>query len=356
MRLVLLACLALSSSPVAFAQTPASSPTAADSALPAVRDLAPVLVTGVHAGPGLWKVSKRDHVLWILGTVSPVPKNMDWYSPQAETVLAQTQEIIGAPGFVGSVGVGGMFKMAFSMPTLLRARKNPDGKTLREVLPADLYARWAALKPLYLGNDRGVEQWRPIFAAGQLYQAALKRSGLESGTGVRERLGKLQKQHRIKHTSTVVRTDIKDPRGLAKSFAKADLDDVACFRSVLDQLELDVANAAHRANAWAHGDIAELTRLFRGDITPCWEAVANTEAARSLGIENAAELTAANWLKSVEAALATNHTSFATLPVSELLAADGLLADLRARGYAVAVPQAEAANAGDEAARVGDSP
>lgn len=305
-----------------------------------ITDVEVVLVSGQYTGPGLWKVSKGDNALWILGTVSPVPKGMDWYSPQAESVLARAQEVIGAPGVTTSVGAGGMFKMAFAIPTMLRARKNPDGKTLRDVLPADLYARWSALKPVYLGNDMSVEEWRPVFAAGELYQAAVKRSGLVNGTGVRKRLGEITKERKTKYTSSSISTDIKDPKGLAKSFARAELDDVQCFRSVLDRLELDVANAAQRANAWANGDIVELTRLFRrGDVTPCFEAVANTEAARSLGMGDAIARGQQLWLKAAESALATNHTTFSTLPVGELLQANGLLARLKAKGYEVVVPE-----------------
>lgn len=318
---------------------PATAP-ANNAAAGKITDVEVVLVSGQYTGPGLWKVSNGDHALWILGTVSPVPKGMDWYSPQAETVLARAQEIIGAPGFTSSVGAGGMFKMAFAVPTMLRARRNPDGKTLRDVLPADLYARWSALKPVYLGNNSSVEEWRPVFAAGELYQAAIKRSGLVNGTGVRKRLGELGKEHRIKYTSATISTQIKDPKGLAKSFARAELNDVQCFRSVLDRLELDVANAAERANAWASGDIAELTRLFRrGDVTPCFEAVANTEAARSLGIGDAVARGQQLWLQAAQSALAANHTSFSTLPVGELLQANGLLARLQAKGYAVVAPE-----------------
>lgn len=322
--------------PAATAPAPAVNAAGADK----ITDVDVVLVSGQYTGPGLWKVSKGEHVLWILGTVSPVPKKMDWYSPQAESVLARTQEIIGAPGFVNSVGAGGMFKMAFAMPTMLRARKNPDGKTLRDVLPADLYARWSVLKPVYLGNDMSMEEWRPMFAASELYQAAIKRSGLTAGTGVGKRIGELEKKHRIKRTSTLIRSEIKDPKGLAKSFSKAEVDDVQCFRNMLDRLELDVANAAERANAWASGDMTQLTRLFRrGDVMPCVEAVAKTEAARSLGMGDVVARSQALWLQSAESALAANHTSFATLPVGELLQTNGLLARLQARGYAVVVPQ-----------------
>lgn len=324
----------------AVAGQPLAAPVAGAPAAGKITDVDVVLVSGQYTGPGLWKVSKGDHALWILGTVSPVPKGMDWYSPQAEAVLARTQEIIGAPGMTGTLGVGGMFKVAFAMPTMLRARRNPDGKTLRDVLPADLYGRWSVLKPAYLGNDKSVEEWRPFFAASTLYQAAINRSGLANGSGVWKRIDELKKKHKIKYTSAVIRTQIKDPKKLAKSFARAELDDVQCFRSVLDRLELDVANAAERANAWAVGDIPELTRLFRrGDVTPCYEAMAKTEAARSMGMDDGIERSEALWLKTVEAALAVNHTSFATLPVAELIEADGLLARLQAKGYAVVAPE-----------------
>ena len=35
-----------------------------------------VLVTGERPGPGLWKISKDNHVLWILGTHAPLAKAM----------------------------------------------------------------------------------------------------------------------------------------------------------------------------------------------------------------------------------------------------------------------------------------
>ena len=58
-----------------------------------------------------------------------------------------------------------------------------------------------------------------------------------------------------------------------------------------------------------------------------------------MGMDDAMERSEALWLESAEAALAANHTSFAMLPVSQLLAPDGLLARLQARGYSVVVPE-----------------
>ena len=56
-----------------------------------------IVVVGQRPGPGLWKVSKDDHVLWIFGTYSPLPDKTIWRSRQGETVLGQSQEVLGLP-------------------------------------------------------------------------------------------------------------------------------------------------------------------------------------------------------------------------------------------------------------------
>jgi hypothetical protein len=328
--------LALATASTAGAQaTAALTPAPADEP----RTLETVVVSGLQSGPGLWKVSKGDNVLWILGTVAPVPKKMQWYSPQAETALAQSQELIGAPGFSAKMSMGGMFKAAFAMPTIMRARRNPDDKTLREVLPADLYARWLPLKARYLGEDDAVEEWRPIFAAGELYKAAIKDAGLQFNNGTDERIEELADKYKLKRTSTKIHAEITEPKKLAKSFANAAVDDIACFRSVLDRLDVDVNQAAQLANAWAVGYMPELTRLSRRvSVASCLEAIAKTDAMRSLGMADAKQRSHALWMKAVDAALANNKSSFATLPVSELLEAGGLWEKLQAKGYTLQVP------------------
>ena len=51
--------------------------------------LAPVTVSGVQPGPGLWKVSRGDHVLWLLGTTSALPANMQWRSDEVERIAQE---------------------------------------------------------------------------------------------------------------------------------------------------------------------------------------------------------------------------------------------------------------------------
>jgi hypothetical protein len=64
--------VAQDATPVAPA-TPPAPQTPAETAT-----LETVLVTGEQPGPGLWKISRGDHVLWILGAQYPLPKKMTW--------------------------------------------------------------------------------------------------------------------------------------------------------------------------------------------------------------------------------------------------------------------------------------
>ena len=55
-----------------------------------------IVVEGRHEGPRLWTVRKGDHTLWILGTISPLPKKMVWQPDAVRAVLRQTQEVVPA--------------------------------------------------------------------------------------------------------------------------------------------------------------------------------------------------------------------------------------------------------------------
>ena len=46
--------------------------------VPEAKLIEEVVVTGIRPGPPLWKVKHEDHVLWVFGTVTPIPKRMEW--------------------------------------------------------------------------------------------------------------------------------------------------------------------------------------------------------------------------------------------------------------------------------------
>lgn len=333
--LVLASCVSWST----LAQQASPSPAPDTTPTGPVIDMDAVVVSGAQPGPGLWRVSRDGHVLYILGTQSPLPKKMTWLSHDVEQAIASSQEAIKPPRVKVDADIG-IIRGALLIPSMLKARRNPDDRTLRDVLPADLYARWQVLKARYLGRDQGVEKWRPIFAARELYEAGLKQAGLAESGIVSPVVDKAIKQHGLKVTTPLLSFKVEQPRQALKEFAGTQLDDSACFRATLDRLENDLPLMTARANAWAIGDIPALRALPYGDQNrTCAQVLTETEFARKRGIANVGAALEAEWLGAAENALRTNASTFATLPISDLLRSDGPLAKLQARGYLVEAPE-----------------
>lgn len=304
-----------------------------------VIEMETVTVSGVQPGPGLWRVGKDGHVLYILGTQSPLPKNMTWLSQEVEQVVAGSQEAIKPPRISVDADIG-FFRGMLLLPSMFKARRNPDDRTLGQVLPPDLYARWQVLKLRYIGRDNGVEKWRPIFAARELYEAALKKSGLAESGIVSPVVDKAIKRHQLKLTAPVLRFKVEEPKKAIREFSDSQLDDTACFRATLERLETDLPLMAARANAWAIGDVEALRALPYDDQNmTCAQALTETEFARKRGITDVRKALESEWLQAAENALRTNTSTFATLPISELLKPDGLLSRLEAKGYSVEAPE-----------------
>jgi hypothetical protein len=292
-----------------------------------------VLVIGEQPGPGLWRVYKGDHVLSVLGTISPIPKNMQWQSKQVEAALAESQEFITTPNVKVEIGFWGKVGL---LPSLIGIKNNPDSKKLADVLTPELYGRWSVLKTKYIGQDQDIEKQRPIFAASALFKKSIEKSDLVSNERVRWALENVVRNHKIKTTQPRVVHELQSPRASIKKFKKSTLDDTQCFAKTLDRLESDLDAMRARANAWSVGDINALRNLpYVDNKAACEEAVLNSELAQDQGLQDIKVILKAAWLDAAETALANNTNSFASLPMEELLKPDGYLAALAAKGYKV---------------------
>ena len=299
-----------------------------------------VLVTGQQPGPGLWRVTLpsagNDHELWILGTHGPLPKKMRWRSSDLEEALSTAQELIAPVAMRADVGpLGGLTLL----PSLLGLRNNPGGERLQDVVPPDLYARWLPLKQRYIGRDDDVEKWRPIFAALELYEQALRKSGLEPYGVIWPQVEKLARKARVKVTTPEVDVKVEKPRAAIRDFKQAPLSDQECFAKTIARLESDLDLMKVRANAWATGDVTKLRQLTHVDNASACIAVAlNAQVMQDRGYTDWPARRRAAWLGAVEAALARNPATVAVLSIDQILAPDGYVAELRARGYVVEDP------------------
>ena len=302
-----------------------------------------VLVTGEQPGPEMWLVRSPDGLrdMYVMAVLSPLPAGMTLQSRRIDAVVANAQEVIRAP-YVSFTVDTGWVRGLFLLPKLLGARKNPDGRKLQQVVSPASYARWTALKARYIGRDGGIESWRPLFAAQELYKQAMKKSGLDNKGAVNDVLTAAIEAH---HPAvTVVREEIKvtDPKPLLQEFSKTTLDDLACFDNTMASIETDIDAMRARANAWATGDIAALQALppaYRWEA--CRSAVTEAGIGKRLGYGDARQQLDARWLAAAQAALGKNDVTFAAVPLGQLLGSNGYLAQLRAKGYTVLAPDAD---------------
>ncbi len=315
----------------------AQDPVGADEA-PTLLD--EVLVSGEQPGPGLWKVIKQtadgEHVLWVLGSYGPLPKKMQWRSAQVEQVIAGSQEVLGPVSVDAKVGFWGGLMMA---PSLIGIRDNPNDAKLKDVVPPELYARWLPLKARYIGKDDDAEKWRPIFAAGQLYLKAIEKSQLELNNKVWPVIEKLAKKNRVKINEPSLEIKVDKARSMVKDFKKAPLQDIECFAATLERVESDLDLMRVRANAWATGDLKTLRSLPHVDqVGACIAGVMSADVVQSRGFADVPARVNALWIKEAEASLARNRSTFTVMRMSEILKPDGLIAQLRAKGYQVEEP------------------
>jgi uncharacterized protein YbaP (TraB family) len=290
-----------------------------------------IVVEGRHEGPRVWTVRRGDHTLWILGTISPLPKRMIWQPDAVQEILRHTQEVVPAwPTY----GIGANPLTALRVYIEWRhLQKPPDHMSLREAVPPALYARVEALKARYVPRDSKIEQMRPMLAARELLTRVFDAAGLAIHNEVQEEVLTLARQQGVRIHQDKLRID--DPVDVLKDVSSAPLaGEVACLDSVVTLLETDLGPMQARARAWALGDVDTLRKLpHADDRTACIAAVATTERVRQL-IARAQD----DWLISVRASLTRNSGTLAVQSMDRLLGANGALAALRAQGYSVEGP------------------
>lgn len=306
----------------------------AQQAAPASPEAAPieeVLVEGRHEGPRMWVVRKGDHTLWVLGTISPLPKKMVWQPDAVEEALRHTQEVVPA---WPSYGIGANPITALRVYIeWRRLQKPPDHMPLREAVPPALYARVEALMARYAPHDKKIEQMRPMLAARELLTRGLDAAGLAIHNEVQQEVLRLAGREGVRIHQDKLHID--DPVDVLKDVGATPLaGEVACLDSVVTLLETDLAPMQERARAWALGDVDTLRTLpYSGDRTACLSAVSTSDRVRKL-IARAED----DWLIAVEDSLARNRGTLAVQSMDRLLGDKGTLAVLKSRGYSVEGP------------------
>jgi hypothetical protein len=237
-----------------------------------------VLVTGERPGPGMWRVSIAGHDLWILATLEPLPKKMFWRSRLVEERISSSQLVLAPPEVM--IDLQFLNKSVFQN-ALERARRTPGHQGLAEILPRDVYLRWRSLQRKYL-EHQSYEHTRPVLAAVDLYEQAVDRSGLTSDDhDIWRTVERKAHSHHVRILAVTVDWQRDRAFDWIREFTEIPREqEAACPEKTIERIEMDLGPM----------------RLNK------------------------------------------NQSTFAVLPISQLLASDGWLAKLRAKGYLVDVP------------------
>ena len=290
-----------------------------------------IQIVGERPGPRLWKVTRGDHVLWVLGTLNHLPRKMRWRSSEVEDAIAQSQQVLASgPSVSASIGPVGMIRLYFQWRGV---QKNPKKTALKDWLPAPLYARFETQKARFDGDDTRIEELRPSFAALRLYEQAMDAAGLTGRNETERSVLRLAAQRHVPVRRAALA--VEDPSGVLKAVsALSPSVEVSCLEATVARLETDLPMMQQRAAAWAVGDVDRLRQLsFIDQKDACLSALSSSPTIKAL-IEQAGSA----WDNEAEATLLRNRVSFAMRPIYELLAPDGPLSRYRAEGYTVEGP------------------
>lgn len=282
-----------------------------------------VLVLGEQPGPGLWKVTKGAHTLWILGTYVPTPQGMVWRSKQVEEVITASNEILGP--------YSASLRVKDAKP--YQSRRN----NLKDVLPRKVYARWRALRDKYIGEDPETEKLLPTAAALLLRSRAFERAGLSYGDDVWRRIYQVAGDHAVPIRRLQYEMGPVTPNKNSSRLSRQN--GVTYLVETMDRLEVDITQARARANAWALGDMEALKTLVEADasyaqsLAYSWPFLTQEESEQlQADAEN-------KLLSALERALNRNDTTLVVLPIHLVSRGNGVVSKLRAAGCWVETPR-----------------
>ena len=285
-----------------------------------------IVVTGERAGPSMWHVHRGDAHVWLLGSLTPLPRGITWRSHQVEQVLDSASQVLVQKPF--EISIPRVLWVLITDRGLLLVT---GGKRLKDVMSADLHQRFSALRSRYTEDAAKWEHYRPIVAALFLQQAAFHQAGLSMRLDLGAALRILAKDKHVR-VEEVKMAGTGDMLAALKTLpAEAEK---TCVQASLVTIESAMPRLMERARAWADGDIEKLQNLpIPAEVDACR---ASLDAGR--GAADLITRMRQSWVASIEKYLQKPGTTIAVVNFDLLLEKGGILEQLRDAGYPIDPP------------------
>ncbi|HEY8574238.1 TraB/GumN family protein [Phenylobacterium sp.] len=278
-----------------------------------------LVVQAREPGPAWWRVVDADTTVWILAVgEDSIPADIAWDRRALERRLTGANSVI-----VGTrIGLTGGLR---DIPALLRARSQLKSKApMEETLPPALRARFVAARERIGQPARKYAGWQPILAGGQLISDSQR---TESTASVTKAILAQAKRRKVK---------VVDPaRYDAIPFMRKALGSLTpdlqhrCLDSAIRDAEAPAARRRAAAQGWARGDVAAALGEPRNYDSCVLLLGGGAELWRRARDDRMAAI--------VEAMKAPGH-SVALIGLRALLAQEGVIQELEAKGFKVLGP------------------
>ena len=277
--------------------------------------------TGGYQTPPIWRVSQGEHVLWVVGTIRPLPEGFTkepWSGPRLKQVAADATTYVGPPKI--ETRISNPLAALNALRHYNALRRIPRRETLADVLPAPMYDRFEQIRQRLGVRSRSVARLRPMLAANELLGFALKKNGLTDRD-----FSKSVRRLATRNGASAIKPQIKVSIGEAVELLRSlpESIELQCMRATLDYLESGIQKAELTSSLWRAGRLSDLYRYDYSLVDRCADAAFSGDSADGVR-ERAWQL----WRQAVLDALQHHALSIASLPLYELTKADSPLCTL----------------------------
>ncbi|PIC01446.1 TraB/GumN family protein [Caulobacter sp. X] len=277
-----------------------------------------LVVSAKLPGPAWWRVSDGDTTIYVMGTPSALPKGMAWDRSVLERRLDGASVLLTPPEWRAGLG---------DIPALLRLRGNlkddGDWTGRSPALAARTQRAWSGVDPKNAGEWR---KWKPLFVALQLNGKANSQAQLQTAQPDKT-IKDVARKQRVKTRPAAVHKAMPMLKALVREHSEEA--GLTCLSETLDATEAGPAPIRAAADAWAQGRVKD--------------ALAGPRSAERCellmpGVADLKRQLVDDEVQALTDLLKTPGHAVAYFPLRALVAENGVLDKLRARGITVRTP------------------
>lgn len=276
-----------------------------------------LVVNAKLPGPAWWRISDGDTTIYMLGTLASLPKGMAWDTSVLSRRLNGAFALILPP--VGRAGLT-------DIPALLSLRSKLKADRPLDQLAPDLAPRLARVRTQLGQKPDSYNEWNPLAAGLMIATDYQKANKLDSSEPERT-VGKLARKHRVK--TRLAGTYKAMP--VVKTVVRQHSTEVGltCLEGVLSEAEAGSSAVREAAAAWAKGDVRGAIAGPR-NFQRCIRGLPGMPELESRAMDDE--------VAALTEAMKTPGHAVAVYSIRGLVAQNGLLDRMRAKGFTVRTP------------------